>query len=103
MLELDDLDDDTVIPRNGDKHAIDVDDIIPQNDPTEEDLSTIINVVVSINVTDEHTLGTMTKRAWGDDGRPIGQWDDNPLLDTHMYEVRMPDGYSCELTYNVIA
>ena len=29
LLDLDDLNDNTVIPRNGDEHAIDVDDFIP--------------------------------------------------------------------------
>ena len=58
---------------------------------------------MSTKVCDEHTLVTVTKRARGADGRPIGQQDDNPFLDTHMYEVRMLDGSSRELTYNVIA
>ena len=103
LLDLDDLDDETVIPRNGDEHAIDVDDVIPQDDPTEEAFDTLLNAELSINVGDKHTLVTLTKRARGADGRPIGQRDDNPFLDTCVYEVRMPDGSSCELTYNVIA
>ena len=38
LLDLYDLDDDTIIPRNGDEHAIDVNDVIPQDDTTEEAL-----------------------------------------------------------------
>ena len=72
FLDLDNLDDDTVIPRNGDEHAIDIDDVITQDDPTEEAFDTLFNAEVSINVDDKHTLGTVTKRARGADGRPIG-------------------------------
>ena len=103
MLDLDDIDDDTVIPRNGDEHAIDVDDVIPQDYPTEEAFDTLLNAEVLINVGDEHTLGTVTKQAWGADGTPIGRRDDNPLLETRMYEVWMPNRSSCEITYNIIA
>ena len=71
LLDLDDLDDDTVIPRNGDEHAIYVDDVIPQDDTTEEAFDTLLNAGVSINVSDKHTLSTVTKRAQGDNGRPI--------------------------------
>ena len=85
MLDLDDLHDDTVIPRNGDKHAIDVDDVILQDNPTEEAFDTLVNAEVSINVGNEHTLGTVTKRARGANVRPISQRDKNPLLDTCMY------------------
>ena len=61
MLDLDDLDDNTVIPRNGDEHAIDVGDVTPQNDPTEEAFDTLLNAEVSINVGKKHTLGTVAK------------------------------------------
>ena len=71
MLDLDDLDDDTVI-----------DDVIPQYNPAEEAFDTLLNAEVSIDVGDKHTLGTVTKRARGANGRPIGQRDDNLLLDT---------------------
>ena len=92
MLDLDDLDDDTVI-----------NDVIPQDNPTEEASDTLLNAEVSINVSDKHILGTAKQRARGADGRPIGRRDNNPFLDTRMYEVRMPDRSSRELTYNVIA
>ena len=70
LLDLEDLDNNRVIPRNGDEHAIDVDDVIPQDDPTEEAFDTLLNAEVSINVGDKHTLGTVTKRARGADGSP---------------------------------
>ena len=71
LLDLYDLDDDTIIPRNGDEHAIYVDDVIPQDYPTEEYFDTLLNAEVSVNVGDKHTLSTVTKRARGADGRPV--------------------------------
>ena len=103
LLDLENINDDIVIPRNGDEHAIDVDDVIPHNNPTEEAFDTPLNAKVSINIGDKHTLGTVKKRAWEANDRPIGRRDDNPYLDTRMYEVRMPDGSSRELTYTFIA
>ena len=65
LHDLDNIDDDTVIPRNGDEHAIDVDNVIPQDDPTEEAFDTLLNVEVSINVGNKHTLSTL-KNALGE-------------------------------------
>ena len=65
LLKLDDLENDTVIPINGDKHAIDVEDVIPQDDPAEEAYDNLINAEVSINVGNKHTLGTV-KNALGE-------------------------------------
>ena len=75
LLDLDDLNDNTVIPRNGDEHAIDVDDVIPQDDSTEKSFDTLLNANLSINIGDKQTLGTVKKRARGSDGRPIGRRD----------------------------
>ena len=95
FLNLDNLDDATVIPRNGDKYAIDVNNVTPQDNPIEEAFDTLLNAEVLMNVGDEHTLGTVTKRAWGADDRPIGRRDDNLLLETRM------DGIGCQ-TYPLI-
>ena len=37
------------------------------------------------------------------DGLPIGNYSDNPILDTHMYEVEYPDGHKESLAVNAIA
>ena len=65
LLDLDNLDDNTVIPRNGDKHAIYVEDVIPQDNPKEEDFDTLLNAELSINVSNKQILSTV-KNALGE-------------------------------------
>ena len=43
LLDLDDIDNYTVITRNGYENAIYVDGVIPQEDPTEEAFDTLLN------------------------------------------------------------
>jgi hypothetical protein len=45
----------------------------------------------------------VTKRAKGPDGLPIGTRSEQAARDTRLYEVRLPDGSSRELTHNLIA
>jgi hypothetical protein len=47
--------------------------------------------------------GRITKRAKGEDRNPIGQQNNNYLLDTRVYEVELADGTSEEYYANVIA
>jgi hypothetical protein len=103
MLDTDGIEDETVQPEPGNEHAIDVDDILPEDDPTEEAYDNLLNAEVLIIDGGEQVLGTVAKRARGADGRPIGQRSNAPMSDTRMYEVRLPDGSSRELTYNIIA
>jgi hypothetical protein len=37
------------------------------------------------------------------DGNPIGHYNTNPLLDTHVYEVAFPDGHCEEYAANIVA
>ena len=45
----------------------------------------------------------VTKRLRDADGIPIGTANDNPILDTRLYEVEYLDGYKTSLTANTIA
>jgi hypothetical protein len=47
--------------------------------------------------------GTVVKRAKGDDGKPVGVRNNNPILDTRRYTVRLLDGSEQELAANQIA
>ena len=51
----------------------------------------------------EVELGRVTKRLRDKDGLPIGTANDNPILDTRVYEVEFPDGHKASLAANVIA
>ena len=45
----------------------------------------------------------VTKRLWDANGLPIGTANDNPILDTHMYEVEYADGNTASMAANTIA
>ena len=48
-------------------------------------------------------FGRVVKRLRDKDGLPIGTANDNPILDTRMYEVEFQDGYRASLAANAIA
>ena len=47
--------------------------------------------------------GVVTRRATGPDGKTGGKYDDNPFLNSMIYEVEFPDGQVKEYAANVIA
>ena len=51
----------------------------------------------------EVELGRVVKRMRDKDGLPIGTANDNPILDTRLYEVEFPDGHKTALAANSIA
>ena len=51
----------------------------------------------------EVELGRVVKRLRDKDGLPIGTANDNPILDTRVYEVEFPDGHRASLAANAIA
>jgi hypothetical protein len=51
----------------------------------------------------EVKFGRVVKRLRDKDGLPIGTANDNPILDTRVYEVEFPDGHRTSLAANVIA
>ena len=52
---------------------------------------------------DENHFAKVTKRLRDANGLPIGVADDNPMLDTRIYEVEYLDGHKASLTANTIA
>ena len=51
----------------------------------------------------EVEFGQVVKRMRDKDGLPIGTANDNPILDSRVYEVEFPDGHRTALTANIIA
>ena len=52
---------------------------------------------------DDMTTGKVTKRAVGPDGTVTGSYDNNPYLNSMIYEVEFPDGQIKEYAANIIA
>ncbi len=51
----------------------------------------------------EEVLGKVIARKRDHDGNPIGKANNNPILDTRLYQVMFPDGETAEYSANVIA
>ena len=64
---------------------------------------TIINAEVQLQLGEEFATGRVRKRALGPDGRTIGTYDENPALNSVIYEVEFPDGQVKEYGANIIA
>ncbi len=47
--------------------------------------------------------GRVVKRSRDKNGNPIGRANDNPILDTHEYNVEFEDGHEAEHAANVIS
>ena len=63
----------------------------------------IINAEVVLQLEEAVTTGKVTRRALGPDGQVAGTYDDNPFLNTIIYEVEFPDGQVKDYAANVIA
>jgi hypothetical protein len=63
----------------------------------------LINSEVALQLGDKMSIGKVSQRAIGPDGRTVGSYDDNPYLNSVVYEVEFPDGQVKEYAANVIA
>lgn len=63
----------------------------------------ILNSEVSLQLGEEMAVGKVTRRAIGPCGRATGTYDENPMLNSMIYEIEFPDGQIKEYAANVIA
>jgi hypothetical protein len=63
----------------------------------------ILHSEVSLQLGEEMSVGKVTKRAIGPDGVTAGTYDENPYLNSMIYEVEFPDGQIKEYAANMIA
>ena len=62
------------------------------------------NMEIALDMHDNGTeFGKVNNRLKEKDSRPIGIAEDNPILDTMMYEVEYADGYKTAMTANTLA
>ena len=64
---------------------------------------TLINAEVQLQLEDQMALGMVKRRALGPDGTTVGTYDENPYLNSVVYEVEFPDGQVKEYAANLIA
>ncbi len=63
----------------------------------------LINAQVQLQQGDDVTSGKVRARALDTEGSAIGTYDDNPMLNSMLYEVEFPDGQVKEYSANIIA
>jgi hypothetical protein len=63
----------------------------------------LINAEVQLQLGDDITNATVRKRSLGPDGTTVGTYDDNPMLNSIIYEVEFPDGQVKDYSANIIA
>ena len=62
-----------------------------------------INSEVALQIDNEVKKGKVVRRATGPDGKVTDTYNDNPILNTVLYDVEFPDGQVREYAANVIA
>ena len=63
----------------------------------------IINAEVQVQLGEEMAPGKVTQRTIGPDGQVTGTYDNNPYLNSIIYDVKFPDGQVKEYAANIIA
>ena len=64
---------------------------------------TMINAEVQLQQGHEFVTGKVKRHALGPDGRMMGSWSDNPIMNSMIHEVEFPDGQAKEDSANIIA
>jgi hypothetical protein len=63
----------------------------------------LINAEVQIQLGDEMCSGKVLRRSLGPDRRTAGIYDDNPMLNSVIYDIKFPDSQTKEYAANMIA
>ena len=63
----------------------------------------IINAEVQLQLGEEMVTGKITQRTIGPDGQVTGTYDNNPYLNSIIYQVEFPDGQVKEYAASIIA
>jgi hypothetical protein len=83
--------------------TMDIDDIVGIDDYNPDKYEGYITSQVLLPKGDEFQLGTVIKRTTDADGKPVGKSDENPILDTRVWDVEFGDGQVLEYASNIIA
>lgn len=99
LLNLDAEDEE--VRRDSDDAMDDLDNQFPSKDIDEIDTLIGVNVIIPHN--DEQVQARVIDRVRDDNGNQVGKFHINPVLNTGVYNVQLPDGSLAELSANVIA
>jgi hypothetical protein len=91
---LQDIDDDVVEPAEPEA-------VMPEADTF--DIDSYLSAQVQLPKGDGYQQATVLRQKHDADGNPIGIANNNPILDTRVYEVQFPDGHTEEYAANIIS
>ena len=90
----------SISPVEGEEQVPDIDD---EGIVTPEETDEFMNAEVSLPRGDGYQRAVVSHRKRDRGGNLIGRRNNNPLLDTRVYEARFPDGEAIEVAANVVA
>ena len=88
------------------KWHIDIEDLVDSQGRLMNQLPAydhLLNAKLMVQAEEGQVSGKVIKRAFGPDGKVVGKYDDNPYLNSIMYEVELADGRIKEYGANIIA
>ena len=90
-------------PRDMDVPELDERDqyVTPDESYSQDTIDQYLGAEVNMPVGDGHIRATVKKRKKDDEGKPIGKGNNNPILDTRLYEVEYSDGTLKEIQGNI--
>ena len=88
------------------KNRIDIEDSVDSQGALINQLPAydrLLNAEIMVQSEEGQVSGKVTKRVLGPDGKVAGKYDDNPYLNSIIYEVELADGRIKEYAANIIA
>jgi len=76
---------------------------VEQDDFTDDSYNAYLGAELLVPSGDNFIVSRVIKRVRDEDGNPVGQRNNNPILDTRRYEVQFGDGSMIEYTANLVA
>ena len=69
----------------------------------QSDYDKLINAEILLQLDDKMIMGKAKGRSLGDNGKVVGSYDDNPILNSIIYDIEFPDRQVKEYSANILA
>ena len=107
IFEEDELDEEDILPQELDSnenpiHRLDAEEFLQNDPPYVENTDEHIGMQVSLPYKGELRLGHILRRKRNESGELIGTQNENPIMDTRIYEVDFGEGTYHDYTTNLI-
>jgi len=76
---------------------------VKQDDFTDDSYNAYLGAELLVPSGDNFIVGRVIRQVQDEDGNPVGQWYNSPILDTRKWKVQFGDGSSIEYMANLVA